>query len=80
MRLPRNISGVDLAKRLVKYGYKVTRQTGSHMRLTTEQDGQHHITIPAHAPLKIGTFNSILRDIAGHHGLSRDQLAQSLFA
>jgi len=35
MKLPRDISGEELAKLLRKYGYKVTRQTGSHMRLTT---------------------------------------------
>jgi predicted RNA binding protein YcfA (HicA-like mRNA interferase family) len=34
MRLPRNISGDDLIKALSKYGYEVTRQTGSHVRLT----------------------------------------------
>jgi hypothetical protein len=28
---------------------------GSHLRLTTDQNGQHHITIPNHDPLKIGT-------------------------
>jgi len=36
MRLPRDISGSDLAKRLNQYGYRLTRQTGSHLRLTTE--------------------------------------------
>ena len=35
MRLPRDVSGTDLAKVLQAYGYRVTRQTGSHMRLTT---------------------------------------------
>ena len=34
MRLPRNISGDDLVKALSHYGYEVTRQTGSHVRLT----------------------------------------------
>lgn len=34
MRLPRNISGGELANRLSRYGYTVTRQTGSHLRLT----------------------------------------------
>ena len=48
MRLPRDISGYELAKLLSKYGYTVTRQTGSHIRLTTQQKGEHHVTIPAH--------------------------------
>lgn len=36
MRLPRDLSGVDLAKALSRYGYRVTRQTGSYLRLTTD--------------------------------------------
>ena len=35
MRLPRDLSGKDLAKALKTLGYRATRQTGSHMRLTT---------------------------------------------
>jgi predicted RNA binding protein YcfA (HicA-like mRNA interferase family) len=44
MRIPRDISGQDLIKYLKSLGYIVTRQTGSHIRLTTEQNGQHHTT------------------------------------
>ena len=51
MRLPRDVSGRDLAKALGKLGYKTTRQTGSHIRLTTQQHGEHHITIPDHTSL-----------------------------
>jgi predicted RNA binding protein YcfA (HicA-like mRNA interferase family) len=51
MKLPRDLSGDELAVLLRKYGYVVTRQTGSHMRLTTSQSGEHHITIPRHASL-----------------------------
>jgi predicted RNA binding protein YcfA (HicA-like mRNA interferase family) len=52
MRLPRDISGVELARRLADFGYQVTRQTGSHMRLTTDRGGEHHITVPAHGTLR----------------------------
>lgn len=45
-------------------GYGVDHQTGSHIRLTTQRNGEHHVTIPAHKPLKIGTLNAILRDVA----------------
>lgn len=45
MRLPRDLSGADLAELIARYGYRVTRQTGSHLRLTTDQNGQHHVTI-----------------------------------
>ena len=80
MKLPRDLSGQDLVKALARFEYVVMRQTGSHIRLTTQQNGEHHITIPLHDPLKIGTLNSILRDVADHFGLSRDELLQELFS
>ncbi len=81
MRLPRNISGDELAALLREYGYKATRQTGSHMRLTTIQGGEHHITIPRHSPLRLGTLNNILKDVAEpeHLGVERQELMESLF-
>ncbi len=79
MRIPRDVGGDELAKLLKQYGYEVTRQVGSHMRLTTKQAGEHHVTIPQHKPLRIGTLNSILRDVAEHLQISRDELAESLF-
>jgi predicted RNA binding protein YcfA (HicA-like mRNA interferase family) len=79
MRLPRDISGNDLAKRLNKYGYQITRQTGSHLRLTTQLNGEHHITIPQHKDLRIGTLSAILADVAEHVGISRDELITDLF-
>lgn len=79
MKLPRDLTGADLAKVLFKLGYAVTRQTGSHLRLTTQQHGEHNITIPAHDPLKVGTLAAILADVASHHKLTRDQLLNLLF-
>ena len=74
MKLPRDLSGPELAKLLRKAGYEVTRQTGSHLRLTTQQQGEHHVTVPNHSPLKIGTLAGILTDIAQHLGISREDL------
>lgn len=79
MRLPRDLSGDDLAKALGTLGYTVTRQTGSHLRLTTLEQGEHHITIPRHNPLRIGTLAAILADVANHFEISRDELATQLF-
>lgn len=79
MRLPRDVPGLDLAKALARLGYQVTRQTGSHLRLTTQQAGEHHVTIPAHDPLKPGTLNAILREVAEHHALEREALLRELF-
>ena len=80
MKIPRDLSDKEFIKALACLGYEVTRQTGSHIRLTTQRDGEHNITIPAHNPIKVGTLSAILRDIADHFGLSRDELLEELFS
>lgn len=79
MKLPRDLSGPDLVKLLRTLDYNVTRQTGSHLRLATQQHGEHHVTIPNHSPLKIGTLAGILSDVAQQFGISRDELLKQLF-
>ena len=79
MRLPRDLSGRQLGKLLESRGSAITRQKGSHMRLTTMQNGEHHVTIPAHDPLRIGTLRSILTDVAAHFGMTRDDLVEQFF-
>lgn len=79
MRLPRDISGQELAKRLARLGYRITRQTGRHIRLTCETPRQHHLTIPAHKPLRVGTLAAILSEVGVHHKISRDEVVNTLF-
>ena len=79
MRLPRDLSGRGLVGALGRLGYDVDRQTGSHIRLTTQRGGEHHMTVPDHDSLKVGTLNAILRDVAEHAGLSRKELLGLLF-
>ncbi len=79
MRLPRDVSGAELAKRLERLGYRVTRQTGSHMRLTLSDPPEHHLTIPAHEALRIGTLAAILTSAAVRLGVSKDDVASRLF-
>ncbi len=74
MRLPRDMDAASLIKALGRLGYSVTRQTGSHIRLTINDPDQHHLTVPNHSPIKIGTLNSILTEVADHLRISRDQL------
>ncbi|MBM4311107.1 MAG: type II toxin-antitoxin system HicA family toxin [Deltaproteobacteria bacterium] len=79
-KIPRDITGNELCKLLGRFGYAVTRQTGSHIRLTAQQPAQvHHITIPDHDPIKIGTLNKILHDIAAFQKISKEQLVQQLW-
>ena len=80
MKTPRDLKGESLAKLLSKhFGYEQTRQEGSHLRLTTAQNGTHHLTVPKYNPVRIGTLNKILSDVAGHFSLSREQVSERLF-
>ena len=80
MKTPRNLNGEELAKLLSKkFGYEVTRQRGSHIRMTTTEPSEHHITIPKHVPLKVGTLSAILSDIAEHLNVEREELSEILF-
>jgi predicted RNA binding protein YcfA (HicA-like mRNA interferase family) len=80
LKLPRDLPGEQLASLLRRHGYEITRQTGSHLRLTSTAKGsEHHITIPRHKELKVGTLNAILSDVAGYLEMDREELAEDLF-
>jgi predicted RNA binding protein YcfA (HicA-like mRNA interferase family) len=80
LKLPRDLSGRELASLLARYGYAVTRQTGSHLRLTTTLKGpEHHVTIPQHKALNVGTLNAILTDVAAYLEMDRAELWEALF-
>ncbi|HPB05293.1 MAG TPA: type II toxin-antitoxin system HicA family toxin [Prolixibacteraceae bacterium] len=78
-RIPRDISGQELVKALSQLGYSVTRQVGSHIRLSTLENGEHHITIPNHNPIRIGTLSNILNDIAIHFQFSKEEIIEKIF-
>lgn len=79
LRLPRDISGSQLAGLLGAFGYEVTGAEGVHLRLTTFVNGEHHITIPNHNPLRLGTLGGILRDVSEHDGQTKEVVAEKLF-
>ena len=79
MRLPRDISGKELIKLLSIFGYEITHQKGSHIKVTTNQNGQHHIAVPNHDPIKIGTLNCIISQVANHLVLTKDEISEKLF-
>ena len=79
MKLPRDLSGNDLVKVLCRtWDYRVVHQVGSHVILQTDTPAHQRIAVPAHAALRIGTLNAILRSISTHKGVPRDELLQSL--
>lgn len=78
MKLPRDLDGAELVTLLSRLGYTVSRQTGSHMRLSTQVAGEHHVTIPKHSPLRVGTLAAILDAVAAHHQMTRTELLAEL--
>lgn len=79
-KIPRDINASQLIKPLNrKYNYVVTRQAGSHIRITTTLNGEHHVTIPNHNPIRLGTLSSIIHDIAYHFDKTKEQVVEELF-
>jgi predicted RNA binding protein YcfA (HicA-like mRNA interferase family) len=75
VKLPRDLSGAELAKLRLRYGYEEIRQSGSHIRVRSKFRGaEHQVTIPAHSPLKVGTLSGILLEIATYLEISKDVL------
>lgn len=79
MKLPRDVSGRDLANALVKRsGYIQVHQAGSHMMLDTAIPSHQRIAIPDHKELRVGTLNGILRAVAMHKAVAREDFLASL--
>ena len=75
MKLPRDLSGKDLVRVLCRQcGYQVIHQEGSHIILETEEPSHQRIAIPAHQSLRVGTLNAILRSVARHKDVKREEL------
>lgn len=73
MKLPRDMDAAQLIKALEHIGYRVVRQSGSHIRLQCDEPA-HSITIPNHRPLRVGTLASIVADIAAKRQIDRNEL------
>jgi len=79
-KIPRDISGRELARLLKRYGYEINRETGSHIRLVSKfKDEERNITIPDHYPIKIGTLNNILSDLANYLKIDKKELIKEIF-
>jgi hypothetical protein len=79
MKMPRDLSGRSLADGLCRYwDYRQVHQAGSHIILETESPQHQRISVPAHAELRVGTLNSLLKLVAEHKGVSRDKILNSI--
>jgi predicted RNA binding protein YcfA (HicA-like mRNA interferase family) len=73
------VSGEKLLKVLVRLGYEIIRQKGSHVRLRRRTSaGDHNITVPLHDELAKGTFNDILSQVSIWNGISEDALIEMI--
>jgi predicted RNA binding protein YcfA (HicA-like mRNA interferase family) len=80
LKFPCDLEAIKLAALLHGLGYEITRQTGSHIRLTCSTEGrQHHITVSAHKEFRVGTLHSILREVAAFLDIEQAQLLEHLF-
>jgi len=79
MKLRRDLSGEDLAHLLCRdWDYRIIHLQGSHLVLETATPSHHRIAVPAHSNLRVGTLNAILRAVARHKGVGRQDLLKSL--
>jgi len=73
------VSGEKLLKVLVRLGYEIIRQRGSHVRLRKlTAAGHHNITVPLHDELAKGTLNDILSQVSIWNGISEDSLIEMI--
>ena len=79
MKIPRDLSGRDLAAILIRdFGYVRIHQEGSHIILQTEEPSHHRMSVPDHHPLRVGTLNGILRAVAIHKGVLKEDILDRL--
>ena len=79
MKLPRELYGRDLARVLcAQWAYRQVNQVGSHIILQTETPQHHRLSIPDHKPLRLGTLNAILRQVAAAKGVAREDILATL--
>lgn len=79
MKIPRDLSGRELADALARYwDYHEVHQSGSHIILDTDDPSHQRIAVPAHRHLKLGTLNAILRMVATHKGVSKQDILKTV--
>ena len=75
MKLPRDLSGAELVEILCRrWNYRQIHQEGSHILIETLEPFPQRISVPAHRTLRLGTLHSILRSVARHKGIDRNEI------
>jgi predicted RNA binding protein YcfA (HicA-like mRNA interferase family) len=79
MKIPRNLNGADFAATLVRrwrYGY--VHQSGSHIIIETGEPFHQRLSVPNHRPIKSGTLSTLIRLVADHNGVTKQDILNSL--
>jgi predicted RNA binding protein YcfA (HicA-like mRNA interferase family) len=75
MKLPRDLSGRDLAAGLGRaFGYRRLHQEGSHIILEADSPRRHRIAVPDHRAVRVGTLNGVLRAVAAVQETTREEV------
>ena len=78
MKIPRDVYGRDFANHLIRrWGLREVRQVGSHIILNSD-DPVFHVSIPAHKPMRTGTFSDALHYVAERKGVTVEELLRKL--
>ncbi len=79
MKLPSDLSGHILVGALCRHwGYVRVNQVGSHIVVQTQEPTPHRVSIPAHKTLRVGTLNGILRSVANHKSVDKQEILDSI--
>jgi predicted RNA binding protein YcfA (HicA-like mRNA interferase family) len=77
VKIPRNLSGRELVKTLCRdWDYTELKHEGSHIILQTEKPSPQRISVPDHAPLRVGTLNTILRLVSRHKNVQKEDILE----
>ena len=78
MKLPPGAGHERVVRLIERLGYRLVRQTGSHMQFVHSGPPEHHLSVPRHRVVRIGTLHSILSDVADHLKMDMDDLIRQL--
>jgi predicted RNA binding protein YcfA (HicA-like mRNA interferase family) len=79
MKLPRDLNGRALIAALCRsWGYHEVHCVGSHVVLETDSPSHQRVVVPDHHSLRVGTLAAILKAVADHKHVSRDDILASL--
>ncbi len=79
MKLPRDLSGERLIRLLCRnWDYRRIGQVGSHVSLATDSPSHQRIVVPNHKALRVGTLHAILRAVAAHKDVAKEDILSTL--